>query len=58
VKEALKIRPDNAEAHSSLLTALMQKGNASEATAHWQNSLELQPENVSACDSLGVAILP
>ena len=57
-REVLRLRPEDAKAHSSLATALFTQsnGNAEDAFAHWQQSLGLDPANVNARDRFGVAL--
>ena len=57
-RKALRLRPNDAKAHSSLATALFTQSdrNAEEAFAHWEQSLRLDPANVNARDRFGVAL--
>jgi Flp pilus assembly protein TadD len=42
-EKALAIRPDHADTHYNLGTALLQKGRMDEAIARYQKALEIQP---------------
>jgi tetratricopeptide (TPR) repeat protein len=56
-REALRIRPDNAEVHSALADALTRNGQAQEAVPHWERAVVLQPEDVQARDQLGALLV-
>jgi Flp pilus assembly protein TadD len=57
-QEALRIRPDYAEAHNCLAIILAQQGRLGEARDHWERALQLNPgyetarENLSRLDQI------
>jgi len=53
--EALRIKPDYAEAHYNLGVALDGKGRTDEAIKHYLEALRLEPDYVEAHNNLGVA---
>ena len=56
-KEAIRIRPDYAEAHSNLGNALFQKGEMKEAIDYYKEALKLKPDLVAAQKNLETALL-
>jgi len=54
--EALRLRPDFAEAHSNLGTALMRTGKLDESVAHFAEALRLEPELPEAQLGMGTAL--
>ena len=54
--EALRGKPDFAEARLSLAMALRQKGNLNEAIMNYKEYLRLRPQDASAQASLGEAL--
>ena len=55
-EEALRIRPDFAEAHYDLGVALMHLGRAQEAMAQWEQALRIKPDFAEAHCNLGNAL--
>jgi tetratricopeptide (TPR) repeat protein len=55
-EQALKIRPDYAEAHNGLGVALMQLGNVQQAIDHWERTLQLSPSSDTAHYNLALAL--
>jgi protein O-mannosyl-transferase len=55
-REALKIKPDDAEIHSNLGLALFQAGQMEEAIGQYHQALALAPENAPARNYLGFAL--
>ncbi len=51
-EEALRIRPDDAEAHNYLGLALKRMGNAPEATGHYEEALRINPDYAEALNNL------
>jgi Flp pilus assembly protein TadD len=47
-KEALRLKPDFAEAHNNLGTALHRMGRIEEAISQYQEALRLKPESEEA----------
>jgi Flp pilus assembly protein TadD len=56
-QKALEIKPDHAETHYNLGTALLQKGNVDEAIVHFQKALEIKPDHAEVHNNLGTALL-
>jgi len=52
--KALALKPDFVEAHNNLANALLRRGRAQEALAHYQRSLEIQPDNVRTLSNLAL----
>ena len=52
----MKIRPDYAEAHNNLGSALAGRGRLDEAMAHFRKALEIQPDSAEAHSNLGIAL--
>src|SRR5262249_12038893 len=52
-REALRLRPDHAEAHNNLGVALRQQGQLSEALACYREALRLKPAYADAHKNLG-----
>jgi Flp pilus assembly protein TadD len=55
--EALRIKPDHAEAHYNLANALVRKGQTDDAIGHYQQALQLKPDDAKSHYNLGVAFL-
>jgi Flp pilus assembly protein TadD len=55
--EALRLKPDDAEAHNGLGRALAEEGRASEAIAHYSEAVRVLPDYVEARNNLGVALM-
>lgn len=55
-RQALRLRPDYAEAHGNLGLALTQSGRPAEAVPHLQASLRLKPGPYQAYNNLGIAL--
>ncbi len=51
-QQALRIKPDFAEAHVDLGMALAQTGKIEEAIAHFEQALELRPDYAPAKNAL------
>lgn len=47
-REAIRLKPNDAEAHFNLGFALEHKGDRQSALAEYRRTLELQPENATA----------
>jgi tetratricopeptide (TPR) repeat protein len=56
-RQALRIRPNCAEAHHNLAAALWEAGEREQAVAHWSEALRLRPQYEEAHASLGEAWL-
>jgi tetratricopeptide (TPR) repeat protein len=56
-EQALRIKPDDAEAHCNLAVALLAVGRVPEAIGHWEQTLRIKPDQDVALDNLGVALL-
>jgi protein O-GlcNAc transferase len=56
LREATVLRPDDAEAHSNLASALVAVGRAAEAESAARHALALDPGLAAAWDNLGVAL--
>jgi Flp pilus assembly protein TadD len=54
--EALRIKPDYAEAHYNLGATLAQQGKNQEAIAHFTKALQIKPDYTDAHNNLGVAL--
>jgi len=55
-EQALRTKPDYAEAHSNLGIALAQTGNIEEAIARFQQALRINPDYAGAHYNLGIAL--
>jgi tetratricopeptide (TPR) repeat protein len=55
--EALRIKPDYAEAHNNLGGALARQGKIQEAMAHYTEALRIKPDYAKAHINLGLAYL-
>src|SRR5262249_49344968 len=55
-RTAIRLRPDRAEAHTSLGTALQGQGQVGEAIAEYRTALRLQPDYAEAHFDLGTAL--
>jgi len=55
-EQALRIKPDYAEAHNNLGTALTQQGRLQEAISHCEQALRLKPDLAEAHNNLAVAL--
>ena len=55
-QRALQLKPDYAEAHNNLGTALQDQGQIAEALACYQRALQLKPDYAEAHNNLGVAL--
>ena len=55
-KEAMKIRPGDAESHSNLGNALARRGRIDEAVEQYRQALKLKPGYAEAHSNLGVAL--
>ena len=53
-QEALRIKPDYAEAHNNLGIALDRKGRIDDAIKHYQEALRIKPDNAEAHNNLGI----
>jgi tetratricopeptide (TPR) repeat protein len=55
-EDALRIRPDFAEAHNDLGNALLQVGKNQEAIRHYEQALRISPDYPEAHNDLGIAL--
>ena len=55
-REALRLKPDDADAHYDLANALYRKGSWDEAIDEYQEDLKLSPDDFSGHSNLGVAL--
>jgi hypothetical protein len=55
-REALKIKPDDAEVDNNLGNALADNGRPDEAIAYYEKALEVNPNSASAHNNLGKAL--
>ena len=55
-QEAIRLKPDHAEAHYNLGTALDSKGQTDEAIPQYQEATRLNPGNADAHYNLGLAL--
>jgi len=55
-QQAVRIRPDYAEAHNNWGVVLTQQGKLAEAIEHFQQALRIQPENAEAHNNWGVVL--
>jgi tetratricopeptide (TPR) repeat protein len=51
-EEALRLKPDYAEAHYNLGVALLRLGRVPEAIGHWEQALRIKPDLVQAQNAL------
>jgi tetratricopeptide (TPR) repeat protein len=51
-EQALRIKPDFAEVHYALATALEQTGRVREAIAHYKQALRIRPDFTDAQNAL------
>lgn len=56
LREALRLRPDFAEAHSNLGSALRSQGRLADAVDHFREAIALDPRLAEAQNNLGVAL--
>ena len=54
-QEAIRMRPDLAEAHNGLGVVLYQQGHVDEAIRQFQEAIRLKPDYADAYNNLGVA---
>ena len=55
-QEAIRLNPDNAEAHNNLGIALSQKGQTDEALRQFHETIRLRPNNAEAHNNFGIAL--
>jgi len=55
-QQAVKIKPEFAEAHNNLGKALAGRGQVDEAIAHYEEALKIKPDYESAHNNLGLAL--
>ena len=55
-QQALRLKPDYAEAHNNLGTALVDTGRPQEAIEHYRQALRLNPDYPEAHNNLGAAL--
>ena len=55
-EEAIRLKPDNANAHNNLGNALRRKGRTGEAIRHFQEALRLKPDYADARKNLDAAL--
>jgi tetratricopeptide (TPR) repeat protein len=55
-EQALRIKPDYAEAHYNLGLALAQAGKTQEAIGHWEQALRINPDFADPHNNLGIAL--
>jgi tetratricopeptide (TPR) repeat protein len=55
-QEAIRLKPDYAEAHSNLGTAFYQQGRTGEAIREFQEALRLRPDFADAQRNLDLAL--
>ena len=51
------MKPDSAEAHFNLGTALGKKGQIDEAISQFQEAIRLKPDDAKAHNNLGIALV-
>ena len=55
-REAIRLQPDDADAHSNLGLALAAQGKLDEAIAEYREAIRLQPDSAEAHYNLGIAL--
>jgi Flp pilus assembly protein TadD len=55
-EQALRLKPDYAEAHNKLGMVLQQAGQRQEAIGHYEQALRLEPDYAEAHNNLGIAL--
>jgi Flp pilus assembly protein TadD len=55
-QEAIRLKPDYAEAYNNLGTALAAKGRLEEAIGRFQEAVRLKPDYAEARNNLGLAL--
>ena len=56
-REAIRLKPDYAEAHNNLGAAFLNKGQTAEAIGQFKEALRLKPDDAQAHNNLGAALL-
>jgi tetratricopeptide (TPR) repeat protein len=54
-KEALRLDPDNADAHANLGNVLLMQGQIKEAIAQYEEALRIRPNDAKLRESLDIA---
>jgi tetratricopeptide (TPR) repeat protein len=57
LEQALRLKPDFAEAHNNLGSVLMEQGRLGEAVGQYEEALRLKPEHAEAHNDLGSALV-
>ena len=55
-EQALRLKPDYADAHNNFGTALLREGNLDDAIGHYEQALRIEPNNAQGYFNLGVAL--
>ncbi len=55
-REAIRLKPDDAEAHYNLGNALKDSGDVQAAIAEFRKAIQLKPDYASAHEGLGIAL--
>ena len=55
LREALELKPDDADTCNNLGSALAQKGNVGEAVTYFERALRLNPQHTQARKNLAIA---
>jgi tetratricopeptide (TPR) repeat protein len=55
-EQALRIKPDYADAHNNLGSALWQASRIQEAIKHYEQALRIKPDHAEAHNNLGIAL--
>ena len=55
-KQALKIKPDNADSYYNMGVSLMNKGDLEAAIESYKKALKIKPDNASAYYNMGIAL--